>query len=260
MVTYYFRFAHYINLEFSLDIITALDKILNEEWLSPRERLHCMQTVFAILSGQGEVLNVDPTHFYNSLYKNLLTFSMSTKDEAVVLDLIRALDTALVKRRKKITNKRTIGFVKRIATLCLQLVHAGSIASLSIINTLTTLNRFTDILMDTDSSVGEGTFLPDVDDPEYCNASNTALYEMVPLRKHYHPLTNAYANHIVRTTDHRNLVGPYTKMYIIKIFKAKVSYISFLGLLSNCMKNLICLRWRLIPQCLYQNLKNPNQS
>lgn len=192
-----------------------LDKILDEEWLNPRERLHCMQTVFAILSGQGEALNVDPSSFYNRLYKDLLTFNLSTKNDETVFDLIKTLDTALVKRRKKITNRRTIGFVKRISTLCLQLLHGGSVGCLAVVKTLMVLNRFVDILLDTDSSVGEGRFLPDVDDPEYCNASNTALYEMTSLAKHYHPVVVSYATHIVNvlsTNGHKILSGTYAKM------------------------------------------------
>lgn len=198
-----------------MDIITALDKILDEDWLNPRECLHCMQTVFAILSGQGEALNVDPSRFYNRLYKDLLTFNISTKNDETVLDLVKTLDIALIKRRKKITNKRTIGFVKRITTLCLQLLHGGSISCLSIVKTMMILNRFVDILLDTDSTVGEGKFLADVDDPEYCNASNTALYELVSLAKHYHPGVVTFATHIVNSlasNGHKSLPGIYTKL------------------------------------------------
>lgn len=201
-------------MEFSLDIITALESILNENWLSPRECLHCMQTVFIILSGQGEALNVDPTRFYNRLYKDILTFNLSVKDEETVFDLIKTLNIALVKRRKKITNKRTIGYVKRIATLCLQLLHAGSIGCLGIMKNIMTLNRFVDILLDVDSSVGDGKFSAELDDPEYCNASNTALYEITTLMKHYHPIVSNCANQIVSgsTSNSHGSLGIYSKM------------------------------------------------
>lgn len=190
---------------------------MKEEWLSQKESLHCMQTVFAILSGQGEALNVDPTSFYNRLYKDLLVFNLSTRDEHMGLDLIKTIDTALVKRRKKITNKRAIGFVKRIATLCLQLLHSGSIGCLAIIKSIITLSRFTDILLDTDSSVGEGKYLAEVDDPEHNNASSTALFEMTTLTKHYHPVIRSFAHHIasgLNTSGQGSLSGIYAKMYV----------------------------------------------
>jgi nucleolar complex protein 3 len=35
-----------------------------------------------------------------------------------------------------------------------------------------------DVLLEPDTSVGQGVFMPQVEDPEYCNAGNTALYEL----------------------------------------------------------------------------------
>lgn len=40
--------------------------------LGHREQLHIVQTVFTILSGQGEMLTIDPIRFYAHLYRNLL--------------------------------------------------------------------------------------------------------------------------------------------------------------------------------------------
>ena len=39
-----------------------------------------------------------------------------------------------------------------------------------------------DILLDTDTSQGSGTFLPELDEPEYCNAATTALWELHLMR------------------------------------------------------------------------------
>ena len=40
--------------------------------LTTRESLHCMQTAFTILSGQGSVLNIDPAGFYKQFYCNIV--------------------------------------------------------------------------------------------------------------------------------------------------------------------------------------------
>lgn len=40
--------------------------------LTHREILHCIQTAFTILSGQGAALNIDPTCFYTHMYQVLL--------------------------------------------------------------------------------------------------------------------------------------------------------------------------------------------
>ncbi|KAJ8963516.1 hypothetical protein NQ314_005577 [Rhamnusium bicolor] len=208
------KFAHCINLEFYVDIVNVLDNLLKEDWLGYREQLHCIQTVFAILSGQGEALNLDPTRFYNSLFKGLLVTNASTRKSDDILILIKTLTDALIKREKKITNKRTIGFVKRIAMLSLQLLHDGTLGCLGIVKNIMQLNRSVDILLDFDTSVGDGKFQAEIDDPEYANASSTALYEMIPLSRHYHPIVSKFARNIasgVPTTGEGSLPGEYGK-------------------------------------------------
>jgi nucleolar complex protein 3 len=54
-----------------------------------------------------------------------------------------------------------------------------------------------DVLLDPDTSVGQGVYFPELEDPEYCNASNTALWEMTTLQHHYHPVVCKFANNIL---------------------------------------------------------------
>ncbi|KAJ8978208.1 hypothetical protein NQ317_014724 [Molorchus minor] len=108
------KFSHCINLEFYIDIVNVLDQLLKEDWLGYKEKLFCIQTVFAILSGQGEVLNIDPTRFYNSLYKDLFSASTLSKKSDTILTLLKTLNDAIIKRRKKITNNRSLSFVKKV--------------------------------------------------------------------------------------------------------------------------------------------------
>lgn len=209
------KYAHCINLEYYVDVVNVLDKLLQEDWLTYIEKLHCVQTVFAILSGQGEVLNIDPTRFYNNLYKDLLKVTAASKKVDYVKFLMVSLVDALIKRRKKITNKRTLGFVKRLATLSLQLNHDGSLACLGLIRNIMQLNRSVDILLDFDSSVGEGQFQPEIDDPEYSNAASTALYELNFLKRHYHPVVQSFTKHIalgVPASGEGSLSGEYAKV------------------------------------------------
>lgn len=168
---------------------------MKQEWVGPREKLHCIQAVFSILSGQGEVLNLDPTRFYTGLYKEMLTIHAS-KTHQNFSSLLHTLNSALLKRHKKITSKRTQGFVKRLATLSLQLPHNSSLSCLSIVKAILQSNKSVDVLLDLDSSIGDGKFEPELDDPEYANASATALYDLVLLSRHYHPIVAKYAKHI----------------------------------------------------------------
>lgn len=191
------KFAHCINLEFYVDIVNVLDKLLAEDWLGYKEKLHCIQTVFAILSGQGEALNLDPTRFYVNLYAGMLDIhaGRNEKDFAV---LLRTIMIGIIQRRKKITNKRIIGFAKRLVMLSLQSLHGGAVGSLGVVKNILQLCKAADVLLDVDNECGDGKFNAELDDPEYCNASSTALYELSLLSRHYHPIVGKYAVNIAK--------------------------------------------------------------
>lgn len=189
------RFAHCINLEYYIDLLNVLNGLLKEEWVGYKEKLHCIQTVFSILVGQGEALNLDPTRFYTALYKDMLTVHAS-KNHSNFIILLQTLIVAVIKRHKKITTKRMIGFTKRLSTLSLQVLHNSSLSCMCLIKNLLQMHKTVDVLLDLDTSVGDGKFQPEIDDPEYCNAGTSALFEMNLLCKHYHPIVSKYAMHI----------------------------------------------------------------
>lgn len=79
------------------------------------------------------------------------------------------------------------------------------------------LNRSADILLDIDSSTGDGKFRADLDDPEYANAASTALYELILLNKHYHPVVRRFSKHIaygVPSTGEESLSSEYVKQLV----------------------------------------------
>ncbi|XP_025834676.1 nucleolar complex protein 3 homolog isoform X3 [Agrilus planipennis] len=208
------KFAHCINIDFYVDLVNTLKNLMQEDWLSYHERLHCMKTVFSILSGHGEALNIDPSFLYVNLYKDLLTIHASKSHNDLELAL-ETLTQALVKRRKKVTNKRIIGFTKRLSILALQLLHNGSLGCLGIIRTLLQQNQFIDVLLDLDPSLGDGNYQPEIEDPEYCNASTTAMYETVLLSKHYHPIVRNYSTlvaHGVHVTGDKSIPIDVSKL------------------------------------------------
>lgn len=173
----------------------VLDRLLKESWIGYREKLHCIQTVLIMLSGQGEALNLDPSRFYTTLYASLLT-PHAGRNHDIVQILLQTLSQALIKRRKKLTHQRLIGFTKRLCTLSLQVQHNGTLGCLGMVKNVMQLNKFTDVLLDMDNSMGDGKYLPELDDPEYSNAANTALYELSILSRHYHPVVAKMAKHI----------------------------------------------------------------
>lgn len=189
------KFAQCINLDFYQDLVTAIDKLMEEGNLNLKDQLHCIQCVFTILSGQGSALNLDPYRFYAHLYKNLLNIHCG-KTHIEMEVLIKILVQALIHRRKRITQRRFVAFIKRIAILALQLQHNSVLGILGIIKQSMQLGKMLDILLDTDSTTGDGFYQAELEEPEYCNAHCSALWELTALQRHYHSIVQKMAKNV----------------------------------------------------------------
>uniref|UniRef100_A0A0A9XF28 NOC3-like protein n=3 Tax=Lygus hesperus TaxID=30085 RepID=A0A0A9XF28_LYGHE len=190
------KFAHCINLEFYHDLVIVLNRLMATGELKTKEQLNCVLTVFNILSGQGEALNIDPNKFYAHLYANMANVTIGKQSICSEL-LLDCLNVVVLGRRKKLTTSRLLAFVKRLGMMSLCQEHHVALGFLTLIKQLLQLNRAADALLDVDSSVGEGVYLPELPDPEYCNASSTALYETALLHRHYHPTVRVLVDNIV---------------------------------------------------------------
>ncbi|EDL41810.1 nucleolar complex associated 3 homolog (S. cerevisiae) [Mus musculus] len=189
------KFAHLINVEFFDDLLVVLHTLIESGELSYQESLHCVQTAFHILSGQGDVLNIDPMKFYTHLYKTLFTLHAGATNDGIEI-VLHCLDVMLSKRRKQVSHQRALAFIKRLCTLALQVLPNSSIGLLATTRILMHTFPRTDLLLDNESQ-GSGVFLPELEEPEYCNAQNTALWELHTLRRHYHPIVRRFAAHLL---------------------------------------------------------------
>uniref|UniRef100_A0ABM5G187 Nucleolar complex protein 3 homolog n=2 Tax=Pogona vitticeps TaxID=103695 RepID=A0ABM5G187_9SAUR len=189
------KFAHLINLEFFDDLLIVLHSLIMSGVLSHRESLHCILSAFHILSGQGDVLNIDPLKFYTHLYKTCFKLHAGATNEDVAI-MLQCLDVMLTKRRKQVSQQRALAFIKRLSTLALHVLANSSIGILATNRTLMHTFPKTDLLLDNESQ-GSGLYLPELDEPEYCNAQNTALWELHTLQRHYHPIVQKFAAHLV---------------------------------------------------------------
>ncbi|XP_054428852.1 nucleolar complex protein 3 homolog [Pteronotus mesoamericanus] len=189
------KFAHLINVEFFDDLLVVLHNLIESGNLSYQESLHCVQTAFHILSGQGDVLNIDPMKFYTHLYKTLFKLHAGATNGGVEI-VLQCLDVMLTKRRKQVSQQRALAFIKRLCTLALHVLPDSSIGILATNRILMHTFPKTDLLLDSDSQ-GNGVFLPELDEPEYCNAQNTALWELHALRRHFHPVVRRFAAHLI---------------------------------------------------------------
>jgi len=190
------RFAHIINIEFFSDLVSVFQDLLLGGTLSYRDTLLATGTVFRILSGQGETLNIDPASFYSHLYTTLFSLSATSTNNTVPLAL-SAMHDMLIRRRKKVSKGRVLSFTKRVGTLALTTDHAGSIGCIALLRQLHTTHTFCNQLLDSEYEVGSGIFNPELADPEHACASNTTAWEHTLLEDHYHPTTVRLSRHIV---------------------------------------------------------------
>ncbi|XP_038678333.1 nucleolar complex protein 3 homolog [Scyliorhinus canicula] len=188
------KFAHLINVEFFDDLLVVLYSLIDSGTLNYRECFHCIQAAFHVLSGQGDVLNIDPMKFYTHLYKMLFALHAGDTNEDVLI-MLQCIDVMLTKRRKQVSLQRAIAYVKRLTILALNVLPNSTIGILATNRVL--MNSFpkTDILLDNESH-GSGLYLPELDEPEYCNAQNTVLWELHYLQRHFHPVVRRFAAHI----------------------------------------------------------------
>ncbi|CAL4084675.1 unnamed protein product, partial [Meganyctiphanes norvegica] len=188
-------YAHLINIEFFGDLLNVLNDLLESETMSNRETLHCIKTVFTILSGQGQVLNIDPSRFYNKLYSDF--FNLCSEDHKDILAALSTINQMLIERRKQVNIKRVLAFCKRLSTMCLSLQHHGIIPSLTMLRSVMLAHVQTEILLETEQEGSSGVFNPEVTEPEHSHSDATALWELHPLTRHYHETVKQCSKHVL---------------------------------------------------------------
>ncbi|KAL8621272.1 hypothetical protein ACOMHN_008097 [Nucella lapillus] len=186
------KFTHLISVDFFHDLYAVFNKLIESEALSQVETLHCVQTAFRILSGQGVALNIDPLKFYTHLYTALLHIhaGCSPDDAASILDTV---DAAIIRRKKQVTQQRVLAFVKRLSTMSLHQLPQASAAFLAMARCMVSMFPYADILYDQEAC-SSGVYMPFLQEPEHCHASSAVLWELHSLKKHFHPDVKRLAN------------------------------------------------------------------
>lgn len=190
------KFSHLVNVEFFSDLLNVLGGLMEEGTLKFRESLHCIQTVFTILSDQGEVLTLDPGRFYSYLYANMLKLTGGDNQDDIK-SVLQSLMQMLVIRGRRVTAARVIAFIKRLITLSLNLLHNGAVATLATARYIFVAHPSSEVLIEVDEEGSSGVYLPEVEEPEHCNASSASLWELHLLTRHYHSTVKQFANHII---------------------------------------------------------------
>ena len=126
------------------------------------------------------LVHIDPQRFY-ALFYSLLLPCPADDDVDLVIKLVQLM---LLDRYKHLSKNKLLAFSKRLLTMALHLQVSRSISAvLVMIKALLTISPLvTDQLFDNDFSGSGIQYLAELDDPEYCNAQNATLFELILLR------------------------------------------------------------------------------
>uniref|UniRef100_A0A673BQ43 Nucleolar complex protein 3 homolog n=1 Tax=Sphaeramia orbicularis TaxID=375764 RepID=A0A673BQ43_9TELE len=175
------NFAHLINLEFFDDLLNVLQNLIQS---GVSIQVTC------------DVLNVDPLKFYSQLYQMLPRLHAGAPNDDISI-VLRCLDAMLTRRRKQVTLQRAMAFMKRLSVLSLHTLPNASVGLLAANRAALHAFPKCDFLLDNEVQ-GSGFYLPELDEPEHCNAQNTALWELHLLQRHFHPVVRRFAVHLSR--------------------------------------------------------------
>ncbi|KAK6013284.1 nucleolar complex-associated protein [Ostertagia ostertagi] len=156
------KFAHLLGVEFFEDIVCTMEKLVDKE-------LYCINTVFVILSGDGQLLNIDPSRFYRSVYRLLNQLPFEKKPEIRKKHMVvvsKALDSMINERRKQLPLSRVAAFAKRILAIATVMDDPSALL----------MENSMQLVEEDDSEGGAGgIFRSDIDDPDVSNAIGSTV-------------------------------------------------------------------------------------
>lgn len=192
------KFCHLINIDFYNDLIGLLHKLINCGKLNHQQIMYATNTVFTILATEGYSVNVDPHRFYVQFFSCLPNLNSSNFGSEYDAELMEdCLDKLFFKRRKQLSVSRVSAFCKRLSVVAIQTSPPMAALLLSSVRMLMRDHPKCEILLDTEH-FAPGTFLPELDDPDFCNAEASRLWELHVLKLHSSPMVRLLALSILK--------------------------------------------------------------
>ncbi|EGT43553.1 hypothetical protein CAEBREN_04394 [Caenorhabditis brenneri] len=195
------KFAHLLSIEFYEDIVSTMENMVQNDNLKPLDQLHCINTVFVILSGDGQLLNIDPSKFYRLAYRvlNYLPFEKrpdQRKNQVVMAS--KTLETMLVIRRKAVPLSRVAAFVKRLLSIATVLDDFPALCIVSLVRSLFIAHPKLSSMIEDEEGGAPGIYRQDLDDPDVANALATDVRdELSMLARRRNVELSRFANNIL---------------------------------------------------------------
>ncbi|UMM32301.1 hypothetical protein L5515_006149 [Caenorhabditis briggsae] len=195
------KFAHLLSIEFYEDIVSTMENMVQNENLKPLDQLHCINTVFVILSGDGQLLNIDPSKFYRLAYRVLNHLPFEKRPEQRKNQIVMAtktLETMLVTRRKAVPLSRVAAFVKRLLSIATVLDDFPALCIVSLVRSLFIAHPKLSSMIEDEEGGAPGVFRQDIDDPDVANAlASDVRDELSMLARRRNVELSRFANNIL---------------------------------------------------------------
>jgi len=201
------KFTHLISIDFLGDLMELFRKLLaKEDLLSDALKAQTLLTACEILSGHGEVLQVDTGEFYRQLYVMLGKPSAGNAgwQEGMSITDQRSLSHGTLRVRaiqrfiggfKQVDQARMAAFSKRLASASMGMEAGECLGSLGVVRQiLASYPRVRNLLEN--ERIGNGVFQMDLDDPEHAQGMSAVLWDLSLLASHYHPTCAAAAREV----------------------------------------------------------------
>ena len=201
------KFTHLISIDFLGDLMEVFRKLLaKEDLLSDALKAQTLLTACEILSGHGEVLQVDTGEFYRQLYVMLGKPSAGNAgwQEGMSITDQRSLSHGTLRVRaiqrfiggfKQVDQARMAAFSKRLASASMGMEAGECLGSLGVVRQiLASYPRVRNLLEN--ERIGNGVFQMDLDDPEHAQGMSAVLWDLSLLASHYHPTCAAAAREV----------------------------------------------------------------
>jgi nucleolar complex protein 3 len=182
------KFAHLINFDTVRDVLEVLKGLLKEVDSLPLDAaLNCILTAFQTLQGPGRELQIDQKEYVSPLYGQLPRLITEGHESTNTELALKCLHAAFIKR-KEYSTVRIAAFVKQLSTTAMHAPPFTSAPLLAFLRQI--LHRYpsaTQLLENEQDVVTQGTYSPEVDDPEYTNPFATSAWELGTLKFHIFP-------------------------------------------------------------------------
>ncbi|KIM29127.1 hypothetical protein M408DRAFT_16105 [Serendipita vermifera MAFF 305830] len=214
------RFAHMVNIDFFRDLLAVLKDIMvrtsqledgSEDepegiTVDSTENIHleilCILTAFELLTGQGEALNLDLSHFSTHLFRVIPRMAMclaldsttnvnrqdhSSPKKSTADVFFRALAIILTPKFGKAPSYLLAAFSKRLLNLSIHLTDPEMVVrTLDFVKGLLGHDSKLDALLSTEERISNGIYGDTVDDPQLCNPFAAVWWEVMILEeRHY---------------------------------------------------------------------------